>query len=312
MSRSVREEAVIREEDITGIHEAAALFPEMEDEEVRELAEDMKRNGQLVPILVTRDRHLLDGRNRLRATTIADIEPKFVEYQGDDPIGAVIAMNIRRRHLTSKQKRELIEKLLKMQPDKSDRQIAAMTGTSHPTVASVREDLEESGDVEESSTRTDSLGRQQPASKPERPWEPGERIELDEPTVGNAPAPPAPIRGLPRAARVAQIEALAKAGKDSKMIGAEIGLAPERVRRFAREEAILIPADERKGSDPASNKIIQKVVNMLDAGTMEVETVNYDRLNKEEIPHWATKLGAALKVYNGALKELKARAKGGK
>src|SRR6266511_5674540 len=91
----------------------------MGEEEIAELADDIRRNGLLVPILVTQDRKLLDGRNRMTATTIADVEPKFVEYTGDDPVGAVISMNIRRRHLNNKQKRELIEKLLSERSRKS-------------------------------------------------------------------------------------------------------------------------------------------------------------------------------------------------
>jgi hypothetical protein len=48
-----------------------------------------------------------------------------------DPYAFVISANIRRRHLTAEQKRDLIAKVLKAQPRKSNRQIAKATGTSH-------------------------------------------------------------------------------------------------------------------------------------------------------------------------------------
>jgi len=81
----------------------------------------------------------------------------------------VTSANLHRRHLTREQRRELVERLLKAQPEKSDRQIAATVKVSHPTVATVRRELVETGDVENLSTRTDSVGRQQSATKPPKP-----------------------------------------------------------------------------------------------------------------------------------------------
>ena len=78
-------------------------------------------------------------------------------------------LNLARRHLDREQKRALIAQQLKATPQLSDRQIAESLGTSHPTVAAVRAELIESGDVEPLPTRTDSLGHQRPATQPERP-----------------------------------------------------------------------------------------------------------------------------------------------
>src|SRR5690606_33589017 len=48
------------------VHPAATIFPMMDDERLRELAEDIKQNGQREPIVYWKDQ-LLDGRNRLKA-----------------------------------------------------------------------------------------------------------------------------------------------------------------------------------------------------------------------------------------------------
>jgi predicted ArsR family transcriptional regulator len=69
------------------------------------------------------------------------------------------------RHLTTQQKREVIAKLLKANPEKSNRQIAGEVKVSHPTVAAVRADLETKGDVEKISTSLDKKGRRQPIHK---------------------------------------------------------------------------------------------------------------------------------------------------
>jgi DNA-binding Lrp family transcriptional regulator len=87
--------------------------------------------------------------------------------QGIDPYAFVISANIHRRHLTGYQRDELIAKLLKADPTKSNRRIAKMAKASHPHVAKVREQLEKKGDVETVTTSVDTKGRQQPAKKPQ-------------------------------------------------------------------------------------------------------------------------------------------------
>jgi hypothetical protein len=161
---------------VLAIHPAANLFPRMSDQELDELGADIKKNGlqQRVVILASVDcDRLLDGRNRLDAMERVGVpfnvgDPKLVRQVWNvDPIDYVIGANIHRRHLTSKQKRELMGKLLKLDPGKSDRQIAKTTGASPTTVGTVRAAMEATGDVSRLDTRTDSKGRQQPARKPE-------------------------------------------------------------------------------------------------------------------------------------------------
>ena len=80
-------------------HEYADIFPLMLDEEFELLKEDIQRFGLLVPITLYEGK-ILDGRNRYNACKELNIEAKFEEYAGDDPVNYVISENLFRRHLT--------------------------------------------------------------------------------------------------------------------------------------------------------------------------------------------------------------------
>src|ERR1700756_193016 len=117
------------------VHAAANLFPLMDKAELKELAADIKKNGLIAGIVRDKDGVILDGRNRLAACSLAGVEPHFVQYNDNDPVAFIVAANIHRRHLTATQKRELVGKLLKLNPEKSDRQIGAAAKVDHKTVA---------------------------------------------------------------------------------------------------------------------------------------------------------------------------------
>jgi hypothetical protein len=103
------------------------------------------------------------GVRRGSAMSGPRVEPKT------DPYAYVISANIRRRHLSSGQTDDLIVKLLKADPTKSNRAVAKLTDTSHPHVAKVRKRAEKAGDVETVTTSVDTKGRKQPAKKPRAP-----------------------------------------------------------------------------------------------------------------------------------------------
>jgi transposase-like protein len=83
-----------------------------------------------------------------------------------DPYALVLSLNVRRRHLSSEQKSELVAKILQAKPGMSSRRVAQLVGVSPTTVASGRRRLEAQGDVSRLDTLTDTKGRQQPARKP--------------------------------------------------------------------------------------------------------------------------------------------------
>src|SRR5215831_4796917 len=106
-------------------HPLSHLFPLLEGVEFDELVADIKANGLHEPIVLY-DGMILDGRNRYRACREAGVPVTTVKPDIKDPTAYVISANIRRRHLTAEQKRDLIAKLIKAAPEKSDRAIGKM------------------------------------------------------------------------------------------------------------------------------------------------------------------------------------------
>jgi hypothetical protein len=149
-------------------HPLADIFPLMEGAEFDALVADIKKNGHHARI-VLKDGMILDGRNRYRACRKLGIEPSFAcEAYSDqirDPAAYVISANIHRRHLTAEQKRDLIAKLIKAQPEKSDRAIGKMAKADGKTVAAIRAKQEGRAEIPHIEKRTDTKGRKQPAQK---------------------------------------------------------------------------------------------------------------------------------------------------
>jgi hypothetical protein len=90
------------------VHPVADLFPMLPADELAELAADIAERGLLQPIIIDDQGRILDGRNRLAACEIADVEPTFEAYKGDDPAGYALATNVHRRMLSKGQRAMLI------------------------------------------------------------------------------------------------------------------------------------------------------------------------------------------------------------
>lgn len=83
---------------------AQQLVPgSMSDEEFNALCEDIKARGQRLKITMYQGK-ILDGMTRYRACQKVGRTPEFTEYEGDDPAGLVIALNVLRRKMGSTQR----------------------------------------------------------------------------------------------------------------------------------------------------------------------------------------------------------------
>jgi ParB-like chromosome segregation protein Spo0J len=167
--------------DILQIHPAAEMIRPATYEEQRVLRGDLKRHGQREPVVLVRIgqgcKQLLDGRTRLdlqeaNGLQVIDadgnltVPHRTVELPDDNAaVSYALSQNVHRRHLTREERRELIVRMLKADPSKSDRRIGAMTKTDNKTVAKVRHEQERREEIPHVENRKDSKGRRQPARK---------------------------------------------------------------------------------------------------------------------------------------------------
>ncbi len=148
------------------------VMPPLTADEYAELEDSIRISGVLVPVVVDERGVIIDGYNRSEIADRRGVDcPRQVREGLTDAQKRSLAfeLNLNRRHLNREQKRQLVAESLKADPQLSDREHARRTGVSHPTVAAVRRELEQTGDVENLSTRTDTLGREQPVPEPDRP-----------------------------------------------------------------------------------------------------------------------------------------------
>jgi hypothetical protein len=97
-------------------HPLADIFPMLEDDELKALAEDIKAKGLTEPITLYEGK-VLDGRNRYRACDLAEVELKpdqFTQYEGDDALGFVVSKNLHRRHLNEGQRAAIAAEIANM------------------------------------------------------------------------------------------------------------------------------------------------------------------------------------------------------
>lgn len=79
-------------------HPISKVWPLMSDEQLDELIEDIRSQGQLQPIWLYEGK-ILDGRNRWTACIRAGVKPVTKNYEGDSPTAFAVALNDHRRHM---------------------------------------------------------------------------------------------------------------------------------------------------------------------------------------------------------------------
>jgi ParB-like chromosome segregation protein Spo0J len=103
--------------DTTVVHPLANEFPSMSDVELKELAEDIRKNRQREPVVFAEIggvRTLIDGRHRLDACAMIGEkawETTATELKDDDARvrAYIVSHNVYRRHLTPEERQKRLE-----------------------------------------------------------------------------------------------------------------------------------------------------------------------------------------------------------
>jgi ParB-like chromosome segregation protein Spo0J len=119
--------------DVVEVHPVAALFPMLAADELQALADDIFVRGLLHPIVLDADGRILDGRNRYAACNLTGVDPSFVTYDGPDPDGYALAVNVARRNL-SKGQIAIVAARARRLTGQTQQQAAAGYSISKPSV----------------------------------------------------------------------------------------------------------------------------------------------------------------------------------
>lgn len=103
-SPSEPEPPALEPEPAIPVHPLANVFPMLDEDELRELADDIRENGLRHPIVRDTTGAIIDGRNRYAACKLAGIEPEFKTIDVDDVRAYIFGENISRRHLSKSQR----------------------------------------------------------------------------------------------------------------------------------------------------------------------------------------------------------------
>jgi len=102
---------------VSAAHPAADLFPWLDEDELQQLADDIKANGQKQKVVRHKGR-VVDGRNRELACLVAGVRVEYADLPADTPeekiLAGVISANLKRRHLTTSQRAAVAAELANM------------------------------------------------------------------------------------------------------------------------------------------------------------------------------------------------------
>jgi len=166
-------------------HPAAEAFPMMGGKAFDEFVEDIKSNG-LIESIKLFGNQIIDGRNRQSACIVAGIEPRYETLKLDNPISYVVSTNLRRRHLTTKQRSAIAAELANMvqggdrakgsnepfasggsnePPKTSTKQAADMMGVSESSVKRSKKTMKEDPEAHEAAKRGEKPVKEKTAKK---------------------------------------------------------------------------------------------------------------------------------------------------
>lgn len=314
---------------ILDAHPATQAFPMLSDAKLVALAEDIEARGLLDPITLFNGM-VLDGRNRLRACDLVGVEPRFVEYDGDEPVAFVRSKNLRRdlnkgqRAMASARLLPMLEEEARKRSSKNLKKGNAARGGTNATSGASGHSAEQVGAIMDVSGRYVRMAKRVLKESPvmAAKVESGDQTltsafrSLDSEPQDSPPDPPprkARSDHKPRVERIEQIAKLAAEGHRAAQIAEKIGLGLEQVRNIANSEGIEL-SDKAIGKVHRINarRVIEETVHGLAGYASGLGAINgsMSDVDRSDAGEWARSLAESLKPINTLRKQLLEHAHG--
>jgi hypothetical protein len=153
------------------VYEPVLTLPLLPYEQFVALRDNIAVNGVLVPILVDGGgprSKIIDGNYRRAIADELGYDCPEIVHAGlseEEKRTLARALNLARRQLTQEQKRQLIADQLRETPDRSNRWVGKQLGVHHATVASVRSEMEGTGQIIQFERTVGEDGKARPATR---------------------------------------------------------------------------------------------------------------------------------------------------
>ena len=135
------------------------VLPPLPLDQYEALRDHIARNGVEEPILVTSERIIIDGHERFKAVTELGLRKYPIRILGNmseqERKEKAIALNLLRRHLSRAERQYWLEELIRLNPQRSSRDLAATANVSQSTAARAKAKVLGS----ESNDSVDVIGR---------------------------------------------------------------------------------------------------------------------------------------------------------
>ena len=163
------------------------LLPPLDADTYAGLRANIALNGVQIPIVLDEEGRILDGFARAQIARELAYECPSVTVKGlteQEKRSQVRALNLSRRQLDQRAKREIVADELRENPGRSNRWIAKSLGVNHETVGSVRVDLEATGGIRQLGYTLGADGKYRPAARSSLPTNGDGRLAHELPGAG--------------------------------------------------------------------------------------------------------------------------------
>ena len=167
--------------------ETYRLLPPLDAETYAGLRANIAINGIQVPIVRDEEGCILDGFARAQIAQELGYECPSVTVEGlseQEKRSQVRALNLARRQLDQRAKRQIIADELRENPRRSNRWIAKSLGVNHETVGCVRQELQSTGGIRQLGYTLGADGKYRPAARSSLPTNGDGRLAHELPGAG--------------------------------------------------------------------------------------------------------------------------------